>query len=271
MCGVVGVPCLPPLASPVAPLQHCVASWPQLEQARVNKANARREKKARKRSEIKSNYVLMNGKMSKWFTVHNRHLVPGNPSCSQSCSCACACASAWPGATFLSRRACVRFLAELKMWSKTKAAKTEPPPPLPHEHKKTAKAKEKFKFHFRLARVLGRIISGPSSSVLPLSLCPLCLFLVFAWLSVCLLGFIVVCLFVYLIIPSHPSPPLVLPLGLDPPLRPRCQWKQFLVVLFIYLFRFFFRFFLLIFPAEFDANLIYCLLPREGELWPPLP
>lgn len=196
MCGVVGVPCLPPLASPVAPLQHRVASWPQLEQARVNKANARREKKARKRSEIKSNYVLMNGKMSKWFTVHNRHLVPANPSCSQSCSCACACASAWPGATFLSRRACVRFLAELKMWSKTKAAKTEPPPPLPHEHKKTAKAKGKFKFHFRLARVLRRIISGPSSSVLPSPSVPFaCSLCLLGCLFVCLVSLLFVCLF----------------------------------------------------------------------------
>lgn len=182
----------------------------------------------------------MNGKMSKWFTVHNRHLVPGNPSCSQSCSCASACASAWPGATFLSRRACVRFLAELKMWSKTKAAKTEPPPPLPHEHKKNGKGKGKIQISFSPCASSRADYFWSKLLCTSLSLCRLCLFLVFAWLSVCLLGFIVVCLFVYLIIPSHPSPPLVLPLGLDPPLRPRCQWKQFLVVLFIYLFRFFF-------------------------------
>lgn len=77
----------------LAPLKLRSTSWPQLEQARVNKANARRDldrKKWKKNrpSEIKSNYVLMNGKMSKWFTVHNRHLVPGNPSCPRG--------TAWP-------------------------------------------------------------------------------------------------------------------------------------------------------------------------------
>lgn len=131
-------------------------------------------------------------------------------------------------ATFLSRRACVRFLAssfgELKMRGKTKQ-KTGPP--LTKKRKKK-KPKEKLKFHFRLTPcassvllLLGRIISGSSSSpprflLLCRPPCALFLALVFVWLSVCLLGFIVVCLLVCLL-----NNPLALPLHtLAHPSRP---------------------------------------------------
>lgn len=150
MCGVVGVPCLPP---PYCPHPWSIA-WhlgrnlsrresikQMLDGSRLGK------KKAKKRSEIKSNYVLMNGKMSKWFTVHNRHSVPGNPSCPWP---PCSCASAWPGATFLSRRACVRFLAELKMWSKTKAGKKRTPLPLYPSNKEGQRQRKNLNFIFAL-------------------------------------------------------------------------------------------------------------------------
>lgn len=113
------------------------------------------------------------------------------------------------------------------------------------------KAKEKLKFHFRLARVLllllGRIVSGSSSSppvsfALLRSRSPCSLFLVFVWLSVCLLGFIVVCLFVYLIIPSLS---LATPLGLPSLTQSHIPMKTISCrlllspLLFIYLFTFF--------------------------------
>lgn len=145
---------LPPSACLLAaPLKHRVASWPQLEQARVNKANARREstrnkKKAKKPSEIKSNYVLMNGKMSKWFTVHNRHLVPGNPSCPQSCSCSCA--SAWPGATFLSRLSLCPLLGRIKNVKQNESRKNGTPAPLTTADKKRQRQSKNSNFIFAL-------------------------------------------------------------------------------------------------------------------------
>lgn len=172
----------------------------------------------------------MNGKMSKWFTVHNRHLVPGNPSCPQYCSSSCA--SAWPGATFLSRRACVRFLAELKMWSKTKAGKTEPPPPLP-EPTKNGKGKVKIQISFspcassRADYFWSKLLcASPPHSRFACSLC----------LLGCLFVYLVSLLFVCLL--NNPLPPFVTPCAASRP-RPSAQTQMPMKTIscrFIYLF-----------------------------------
>lgn len=174
----------------------------------------------------------MNGKMSKWFTVHNRHLVPGNPSCSQSCSCACA--SAWPGATFLSRRACVRFLAELKMWSKTKAAKTEPPLPYPTSTKKRQRQRKNSNFIFALREFYGGLFLVQAPLYFPLPLSPLLVPCV--CLAVCLFAWFHCCLFVCLL--NNPLPPFATPCAASRP-RPSTQTQMPMKTIsyrFIYLF-----------------------------------
>lgn len=141
----------------LAPLKLRSTSWPQLEQARVNKANARRDldrKKWKKTDQVKSSQItcLWTGKcrndlpciIATWFPV-----IPPAPVALPDPACLPACLR---GHVPISTSLCPLLGQQLWRIKNERQNETENGAPLDQKTKK--KAKEKLKFHFRLAPVL---------------------------------------------------------------------------------------------------------------------